>query len=95
LRRQGAVSTLRLRDGATTRNQATRTTPQAAPRTLLAVGGFVGACAFACVGLAMCVIGTNGALGFGRIAVVGMCQNNLNCVGSRARRERVKKSGRW
>jgi hypothetical protein len=95
LDRRCAIGTLRLRDGATARNQAARTTPQTATRTLLAVGGFVGACAFACVGLAMCVIGTNGALGFGRIAVVGMCQNNLNCVGSRARRERVKKSGRW
>jgi len=63
--------------------------------TFFTVGGFVVACAFACIGLAMCFIGTNGALGFGRIAVVGMCQNNLNCVGSRARRRRVKKSGRW
>ena len=94
-RRRCTVSALRLGDGATARDQAARPATQAATRTVFALGGFVGACAFACVGLAMCVIGTNGALGFGRIAVVGMCQNNLNCVRSRARRRRVKKSGRW
>ncbi|KLU20428.1 hypothetical protein EOS_41440, partial [Caballeronia mineralivorans PML1(12)] len=82
-------------DGATAGDQAARPPPQAATRTFFTVGGFVVACAFAGVGLAMCFIGTNGALGFGRIAVVGMCQNNLNCVGSRALRRRVKKSGRW
>jgi hypothetical protein len=90
-----AIGTLRLGDGATAGDQAARPPPQAATRTFFTVGGFVVACAFACIGLAMCFIGTNGALGFGRIAVVGMCQNNLNCVGSRARRRRVKKSGRW
>jgi hypothetical protein len=89
------VGTLRLGDGATAGDQAARPPPQTATRTFFTVGGFVIACAFACVGLAMCFIGTNGALGFGRIAVVGMCQNNLNGVGSRARRRRVKKSGRW
>jgi hypothetical protein len=94
-RRWCTVGALRLGDGATAGDQAARPAPQTSTRTFFAVRGFVIACAFTCVGLAMCFIGTNGALGFGRIAVVGMCQNNLNCVGSRARRRRVKKSGRW
>ena len=48
-----SVGVLRLRDGATPCDQAARPATQTATRTLVALGGIVGAGAFACVGLGL------------------------------------------
>ena len=95
--RRAFLGALRLRDGAAPGDQAARPATQAATRTVFALGGrrlVPGARPRLprLRGTRLVGRGTDGALGFGRIGVVGMCQNNLKCVGSRARCGRGKKS---
>ncbi len=94
-----ALGALRLRSGAAARDQAARSATQAAARTVFAVcfRGLRRALALACRRLRGArFVGAcrrHGALGFGRIGVVGMCQNNLKMSGrARPLRARQKKS---
>ncbi|CAB3788196.1 hypothetical protein LMG28614_02640 [Paraburkholderia ultramafica] len=95
-----AFGALRLRSGAAPRDQAARSATQAAARTVftLCFRGLRRALVLACRRLRGArFVGPrrrHGALGFGRIGVVGMCQNNLKMSGRarplRARQKKVR-----